>query len=242
MTQNEMNREIDQIKQMISILARRKFILKSELRKILSGCRANSLVLVDLESLMNSMIDDSVTYIDDTVVFDSFHSCVVLHEEVKNVGYKDLFRFLSVREEASLLEITEAYNRIQNDYTDNDDLYGRIGLLIETDDLLDIYRCLCLAQDVMYELSLRNRFGLLSITEDERSQLINNIIMSFDTTPRIATCFIDNCMLENDIVVSDKKGIAIDQNKDEGLDEFLIPLQNEGEQNKKDRGLTNGRH
>ena len=70
MTQNEMDREIDQIKQMISILARRKFILKSELRRILSGCRANSLTLADIESLMNSIIDDSVTHIDDTVASD----------------------------------------------------------------------------------------------------------------------------------------------------------------------------
>lgn len=241
MTQNEMDREIDQIKQMISILARRKFILKSELRRILSGCRANSLTLADIESLMNSIIDDSVTYIDDTVASDSFHSCVILQEEIKKVGCKDLFQLLSVREEATLLEITEAYNRMQNDDTDND-LYDWIGLLIETDDFLDTYRCLCLAQDVMYELSLRKQFGLFSISEDERNQMINNLIMSFDITPSIATRFIDGCMLENDIVVSDKKGIAIDQNKDEGLDEFLIPLQNEGEQNKKDRGLTNGRH
>lgn len=241
MKQNEMDREIDQIKQMISILARRKYILKSELRRILSGCRANLLTLADIESLMNSIIDDSVTYIDDTVASDSFHSCVILQEEIKKAGCKDLFQLLSVSEEATLLEITEAYNRMQNDDTDND-LYGRIGLLIETDDFLDTYRCLSLAQDVMYELSLRNQFGLLSITEDERCQMINNFIMSFDITPSIATCFIDNCILENDIVVSDKNGIAIDQNKDEGLDEFLIPLPNEGEQNKKDRGLTNGRH
>lgn len=241
MTQNEMDREIDQIKQMISILARRKFILKSELRRILSGCRANSLTLADIESLMNSIIDDSVTYIDDTVASDSFHSCVILQEEIKKAGCKDLFQLLSVSEESTLLEITEAYNRMKNDDPDSD-LYGQIGLLIETDDFLDTYRCLCLAQDVMYELSLRKQFGLLSITEDERSQMINNLIMSIDITPNIATCFIDNCMLENEIVVSDKRGIAIDQNKDEGLDEFLIPLQNEGEQSKKDRGLTNGRH
>lgn len=241
MTQNEMDREIDQIKQMISILARRKFILKSELRKILSGCCANSLALVDIESLMNSIIDDSVIYIDDTIVSDSFHSCVILQEEIKKVGCKDLFQLLSISEEATLLEITEAYNRMKNDDIDSD-LYGRIGLLIETDDFLDTYRCLCLAQDEIYELSLRKQFGLLSITEDERSQIINNFVMSFDITPSIATCFIDNCILENDIVVSDKKVIAIDQNKDEGLDEFLIPTSNNGKQNNKDGGLTNGRH
>lgn len=240
MTQNEMDREIDQIKQMISILARRKFILKSELRKILSGCRANSLALVDIESLMNAIIDDSVSYIDDTVVSDSFHSCVVLQEEIKKVGCKDLFQLLLVSEEATLLEITEAYNRMKNADTDID-LYGQIGLLIETDDFLDTYRCLCLAQDVMYELSLRKQFGLLSITEKEKKQMINNLVLSFDMTPSIATHFIDNCMLENDIVVSDKKGIAIDQNKGEELDEFLIPRLNESEQNKKDRGLNNGR-
>lgn len=241
MTQNEMGREIDQIKQMISILARREFIFKSELRRILSGCRANTLTLADIESLMNSIIDDSVTYIDDTVASDSFHSCIVLHEDIKKAGCKDLFQLLSVSEEATLLEITEAYNRMQNNDTYSD-LYSQIGLLLDTDDFLDTYRCLCLSQDVMYELSLRKQFGLLSITEDERNQMINNFIMSFDITPSIATRFIDSCMLENDIVVVDKKEIAIDQNKDEGLDEFLIPLLNESEQNKKDRGLTNGRH
>lgn len=241
MTQNEMDREIDQIKQMISILARRKFILKSELRKILSGCRANSLALVDIESFMNSIIDDSVSYIDDTVVSDSFHSCVILQEDLKKAGCEDLFQLLSVSKEATLLEITEAYIRMQNDDTDND-LYDRIGLLIGTDDFLDTYRCLCLVQDVMYELSLRKQFGLFSITEDERNQMINNLVINFDVTPHAATFFIDNCILENNIVVLDQKEVAIDQNKDEGLDEFLIPLLNEGEQNKKDRGLTNGRH
>jgi len=241
MTQNEMDREIDQIKQMISILARRKFILKSELRKILSGCRSNSLTLVDIESLMNAIIDDSVSYIDDTVVSDSFHSCVILQEDLKKAGCEDLFHLLSVRKEATLLEITEAYNRMQNDDTDND-LYGRIGLLIDTDDFLDTYRCLCLAQDVMYELSLRKQFGLFSITKDERNQMINNLVINFDVTPHSATFFIDNCILENNIVVLDQKEVVIDQNKEEGLDEFLIPLLNEGEQNKKDRGLTNGRH
>lgn len=239
MTRNEMNREIDQIKQIISILARRKFILKSELRKILSGCRANSLTLVDIESLMNAIIDDSVSYIDDTIASDSFHSCVILQEDLKKAGCEDLFQLLSVSEEATLLEITEAYNRMQNDNTDSD-LYGQIGLLLETDDFLDTYRCLCLAQDVMYELSLRKQFGLLSITEDERNQMINNLIVSFNLTPHTATYFIDNCILENDIVVVDKKEIAIDQNKNEGLDEFLIPLIDESEQTKKDRGLTNG--
>lgn len=241
MIQNEMDREIDQIKQMISILARRKFILKSELRKILSGCRSNSLTLVDIESLMNSIIDDSVSYIDDAVISDPFHSCIVIQEKIKKAGYNDLFQLLSVSEEATLLEITEAYNRMQNDDTDND-LYGRIGLLIDTDDFLDTYRCLCLAQDVMYELSLRKQFGLLSITEDERNQMINNLVVRFDVTPSTATYFIDNCIQENNIVVLDQKEVAIDQNKEEGLDEFLIPLLNEGEQNKKDRGLTNGRH
>ena len=241
MAQNEMNREIGQIKQLISILARRKFILKSELRKILSGCRENSFTITDIESLMRAIIDVSVSYIDDTAASDSFHSCVILQEEIKKVGCKDLFQLLSVSEEATLLEITEAYHRMQNDDTDND-LYGQIASLIETDDFWDTYRCLCLAQDVLYELSLRKQFGLLSITEDERDQMINHLVVSLNVTQSTATYFIDNCMLENDIFVAKKKEIIIADTKDQGLDEFLIPLQSNSEQNKKDRGLTNGRH
>lgn len=240
MTQNEMDREIDQIKQMIGILARRKFILKSELRKILSGCRANSLALADIESLMNAMIDEDVSYIDDTVVSDPFHACVVLQETIKKSGREDLFQFFSVSKEATLLEITEAYNRTQNSDADSD-LYGQLGLLLEVDDFLDVYRCLLLGQDVTYELSLRKQFGLLSITEDERGQMINKLVVSFGVTPSTATHFIDHCMLENDIVVSDKREITISEAKTESLDEFLIPFQSNDEQNKKDRGLTNGR-
>ena len=52
MMQNEMDREKEQIKQLIEVLARRKYIYKSELRKLLSGCRVNSFTLDDLEKLI----------------------------------------------------------------------------------------------------------------------------------------------------------------------------------------------
>lgn len=241
MTQNEMDHEIDQIKQVISFLARRKYIRKSELRKMLSGCRANTFSLMDIESLMYSIIDKSVIYIDDTETSDSFHSCVVIQNEIKKAGYTDLFQLLSVDEDSTLVEITEAYNRIKSDDTDSD-LYAQIGLLIESDNLLDTYRGLCLARDIFYELSLRKQFGLFSITETEKRRMINSLIMSFNMTPRIASNLMECCMLENDIVISDEKGMALIENQEDGLDEFLIPLRNNSEQNKKDRGLTNGRH
>lgn len=241
MTQNEMDREIDQIKQVISFLARRKYICKSELRKILSGCRANTFSLMDIESLMYSVIDKSVIYVDDTETSDQFHSCIVIQNEIKKAGYTDLFQLLSVDKDSTLLEITEAYNRIKNDATDSD-LYAQIGLLIESDNLLDIYRGLCMARDIFYEFSLRKQFGLFSITENEKRRMINSLVVSSNMTPSAASNLIESCMFENDIVISDEKGMALLENQDDVLDEFLIPLQNNSEQNKKDRGSKNGRY
>ena len=235
---NETDREVEQIKHLIGILARRKFIYKSELRKILSGCRFNAFTLKDLEDFMYSIIDESVSYIDDSPTSDPFRFCVVAHEKIVKAGYTDLFQLLSVGFESSLLEIAEAYRKMQADEPDSD-LYGTIGLLIASDSILDIYRSVFLAREVLNELSLRKQFGLTSIFQNESDQLIGRLV-EIGMDPFIAENIVMSSLYENDFVLSESKGKSI-HSKEEGLDEFLIPIQNNNEHSMiKKRGLTNG--
>lgn len=238
MTQNETDRETDQIKRVLSLLARRSYICKSELRRILSSCRANSFTLEDIESLMYSVIDDRVSYIDDSDVTDPFRFCVAVQEEIRSAGYADLFQLLSVREGSTLLEITEAYNRMQSDGP-HGQLCRHVGILIENEALLDIYKDLCCAQNVLLELSLRKQFGLFSITKDEKRRMVSDLV-KINITSGVATKIIDGFMHENGIYISEEMNRTVAETQNEAVDEFLIPIRNNSEQNKKGRMLTNG--
>ena len=240
MTPNEADRETEQLKQLIRVLARRGYICKSELCKILSGCRANTFLLGDIEALMYSIIDESVTYIDDTAVSDPFRLNILIQEELKKAGYRDLFQFLSISEKSDVREIRKAYDDMKSDDVDSD-LYGRVGEVIKNDVSLDIYRYLYLAGSVLEEISLRKQFGLLYMTEDEVRQIINTLVADLEIPFDIATDIVNNYMIENDIVISKAKNMEIAETNGEELDEFLIPIQSISEQNKKGRGVTNGR-
>lgn len=223
MMQNEMDREIEQIRQTIIGLARRKYIYKSELRNILSGCRVNTVSLEDLERLMYSVIDETVSYLDDTSVSDPFPFCIRVYEDIKEAGFTDLFRFLSVRTESTLLEITEAYRRMNSAETKGD-LYGKIGLLIAAEGCLDIYRHLYSARDVLDTLSLRSKSGLLYLSEDERQKMIGNLVAGADMEPDMAREIIDSYLQECGIVVLAQKEHRAAIAAEETVDEFLVPV------------------
>ena len=242
MIQREMDREIDQVKQMIRILARRGYIYKSELKRLLCGCRANALFLSGIEALMYSVIDNSISYIDDTSVSDPFHDCILIQEQIEKAGYTDLFQYLSVSEDSTLVEIASAYQRKQAQDSE-DDLYGQLGLLIKMDKFLESYRDLLPAKEILHELSLRRQFGLTSVTEEELENFINGLVINFSMDRHLAKSVVEKCLQEYDIVLSPKKERMVTESKDVELDEFLIPIKNNTEQmNKNNRGLTNGRY
>lgn len=58
-------RERDDLKAVILLLARKGYVLKSELKALFRGCRYNAFVLADLEQILFESAEESVQYIDD---------------------------------------------------------------------------------------------------------------------------------------------------------------------------------
>lgn len=125
MTQHETERELDGIRRMIEVLARRGYILKSELRRMLSSLRASTLTLSDMEALMTSVTDGSVEYIDDCGTADSFRSRADLQTEQGEIGCEDPFDGLRISRESSEKEEEEALCRA---LTEELALRARFGL------------------------------------------------------------------------------------------------------------------
>lgn len=81
----------------ILALAARKFIYKSEMRALLSSLGDKSVTLLELETLLFSLIDITVIYVDDDPVNpDAYVSAVSLKRKLKQTGYDSLGEYVDV--------------------------------------------------------------------------------------------------------------------------------------------------
>lgn len=238
--QSEMDCETERIARMISILARRKYIYKSELQRILTACRECKMSLLDIERLMYTIIDESVLYIDDCTSSNPFHICATLQDELNKCRYSDLYQYLSISQEATMEEISLAYQR-KLCVANETDLYRKIGLCIEMDGFIDAYGELLLARDILEELSLRRQFGFTSISTEEIKWLVDKMIVESYIDMNLAKKIVESCILEHHFDICESRYIA--ESKKQETDEYLISVNNVISNNKKtDRGISDGRH
>lgn len=245
MSQYEMDREIEIVRDSIIQLSKRKYIRKSELINLLRGCRNNELSLEDIERIMLDVIDDDVEYIDDTSTSNPFHTCTTLQDELINLGYEDIFDYLKVDNEITLEEITLEYQR-QLTVKEMDRCYGLIGLILNDNDTFDLYRNIILLKLVINELADKRRKGIMDISKDERAQLVNMSIVTAFLEEKKAELLVDKAISEYGLTVDETNERAITitedleissplnkrdgvEKKEKTFDEFLIPSQNDND-------------
>ena len=255
-TQAEIDAEIDKLKKLILILARRGYILKSELLKLLPACRATHMSIEGLEELMYSLIDDTVEYKDDVISTDSYKACADLQEQLNKRGYRDLYEYLQLQNNATI-ELVEQTVRAHMLFEDKGELTLLqliLGVIIAKQ-LLDVYRDFAEMGVAFEELELRREFGIDKISRQEIQEYAKGLEEEKGVSRERAEELLTQGAQEKGIdithggekrekEVSGEKAEEHTENagKEQELDEFLIPVRDiENERTKSGREQGHGR-
>lgn len=255
-TQAEIDIEIDKLKKLIGILARRGYILKSELLKLLPACRATHMNIGSLEELMYSVIDETVEYRDDVINTDSYRACADLQEQFSKRGYRNLYEYLQLQNDATI-ELVEQTVRAHMLFEDKGELRLLqiiLGVIIAKQ-LLDVYRDFVEMDRAFEELELRREFGIDKISRQE----IQEYAQSLEEEKGIPRERAEELLTQG----AHEKGIDIihsgqerekkvsnekaqkhteETGKQQEFDEFLISVRDiENERTKSEKGQGHGR-
>ena len=195
------NKEIESVKALISILAKKGYILKSELECILRGCRNNSFILGDLEKLMYACAEN-VDYIDDGV--DGIvRMGLEIYKKIILLGYEDLYQYLEIESDASDEEILTTLKKRKERYCEAD-----IECLIENNGR-QTYEAILRSKDILEEMQLRRSFNVLSLKNSEYCRYLNEIVLA---------AFVDKATAKSllDVFVSDM-GFVVERDVDKEM-------------------------
>ena len=262
-TQAEIDSEIAKLKELICILARRGYILKSELLGLLPACRATHMTIDGLEDIMYSLIDEDVEYKDDVISTDTYRACADVQDKINKYGYKNLFDLLNLQNNASiqLVEETVRSHMLWADQNRRTLLEIILGIIVAKE-LLEAYCNFIEMEGIFRELDLRREFGIEKISQEEISEYAAELEREKGVPRERAQELLHQgaqekgLRVENDTRALQKENEKSldtqneqekeedrEQEKAQELDEFLIPIRDIDKEraNEKNRGYTIGR-
>lgn len=230
------NNEIESIKALIMLLAKRGYILKSELECILRGCRHNSFVLDDVEKLMHTCIDD-VNYVDDIGTTHIVRTGLELQNKINLLGFEDVYEYLEIESDVSDEEIIDALKKKKERDCDEDVKY-----LIENNGR-QTYEAILRSKEVIEEMQLRQSFNVLNLRQSEYLGYINEIILVAFVDESAAKMLMDGFVASMGFVVERELDKRIDNKEKDNI--YLIEEQGQNEldnaiQKNGFRGINNG--
>ena len=253
-TQTEIDNEISKLKRLIEILARRGYILKSELLKMLPACRATHMTIEGLEDIMYSVIDEDVEYRNDVISTDSYRACADLQEQLNKYGYKNLFELLSLKNDASIQLVEEAV-RSHMLWADGNRLTLLqiiLGVIIAKE-MLELYRDFIAMEGIFQELELRREFGIEELSKKELSEYAKEAEQKDGVPRERAEELLHQGAQEKGLKVENDaqrehtpqkeqtEEQELQREKEEELDEFLIPVREKEQEKENGRQYGIGR-
>lgn len=255
-TQAEIDNEISKLKWLIEILARRGYILKSELLGLLPACRATHMTIEGLEDIMYSVIDETVEYRNDVISTDSYKSCTELQDELKKQGHRDLFDYLRLQNNATIQMVEQAVRAHMQSARQNELTLLQIILgVIIAKQLLEIYRDFMAMEGIFAELDLRREFGIEKISQEEMQEYERIAEAEKGVTKENAKALLAEGAQEKGLRVEkpehqmekqsekttqQEKNEEQGKDKEEELDEFLIPVRDTEKERENQRGHNYG--
>lgn len=232
-------KEIESIKALITLLARKGYILKSELESILTGCRCNAFVLNDLEKLMQECIGEDIDYIDDCGA-SLVHIALEIQEKIKLMGYEDLFTYLELDPDASDEEILIALKKKKNWECDDN-----VRFLIDHNGR-QTYEAILRSKEIMEQLQLRQHFHVSRIRNSEYRSYLNDLILLAFLDEKTAMMVLDGMVSWMAFSVEPDVQQCIEGK--ERLDAYLVEISEDQDQKRLDnikdingfRGINNG--
>ena len=249
-TQAEIDNEISKLKWLIEILARRGYILKSELLGLLPACRATHMTIEGLEDIMFSVIDETVEYRDDVISTDSYKSCTELQDELKKHGHRDLFEYLRLQNNATIQMVEQAVRvQMQSAHQSELTLLQIILGVIIAKQLLEVYRDFMAMEGIFAELDLRREFGIEKISQEEMQEYERIAEAEKGVAQENAKALLAEGAQEKGLRVEEpqhqlekesEKDMEQEKGKEEELDEFLIPVRDTEKERENQRSHNYG--
>lgn len=159
------------IEKLLRSLARKGYILRSELEHIRTGCRHNAFSLEQLRQILEQCLAEDVRYIDDEQPDGSVRHCVQLQETLEKWEFPDLFTYLKLAPDARMEQIKLALKEKRNEECDE-----KIQLLQQEQDL-EVYAQVLQTRQILEQMQLRRDFGIPGLRQSEYDQYLQDMML-----------------------------------------------------------------